>query len=85
MVYIPRARDKSADPAPPVIIPRGFTVAMSTITSHYDPTIFQDPAEFRPERWLVKDGDGNVIGNNEELKKSLLTFGRGSRACIGEK
>ncbi|TLD18009.1 hypothetical protein PspLS_10457 [Pyricularia sp. CBS 133598] len=84
LVYIPRGRDASAGAATPLTIPRGFTIAMSTITSHHDPTVFQDPAEFRPERWLVRDGDGNLIGNNEELKKYLLTFGRGSRACIGE-
>ncbi|TLD04129.1 hypothetical protein PgNI_11244 [Pyricularia grisea] len=84
LVYIPRGGDKSADVAKPLIIPRGFTVAMSTITCHYDPEIFPDPAVFRPERWLVRDSDGKVIGNNEELKKSLITFGKGSRACIGE-
>ncbi|TLS26271.1 hypothetical protein PpBr36_04897 [Pyricularia pennisetigena] len=84
LVYIPRGGHGSAAEATPLTIPRGFTIGMSTITTHYDPTIFQDPSEFRPERWLVRDSDGNMTGTNEELKKFLLTFGRGSRACIGE-
>ncbi|THC89191.1 hypothetical protein EYZ11_011362 [Aspergillus tanneri] len=43
---------------------------------HFDPHVFKDPMQFRPERWL-KDED------REQLEKYLLSFSRGSRTCIG--
>ena len=35
--------------------------------------IFESPEEFRPERWI----------EDPRLDRYLLTFGRGSRACLG--
>ena len=41
-----------------------------------NPTIFPSPEEFRPERWL----DGDTL-----LDHYMVSFSRGSRACIGMK
>jgi cytochrome P450 len=42
-----------------------------------DPTVFDRPLEFRPERWLSTNPD------LERISRSYLPFGRGSRMCIG--
>lgn len=42
---------------------------------HNDPTIFPDPHQFLPERWL----------DNKELDKYLVAFSRGPRMCLGIK
>ena len=49
---------------------------MSAMFVHHDPAIFPDPLAFRPERWLEP-------GAAAKLEQYLLTFGKGSRSCIG--
>jgi cytochrome P450 len=44
-----------------------------------DPSIFPEPLEFRPERWLPGNPD------LERISRAYLPFGRGSRMCIGLK
>lgn len=44
-----------------------------------DPSIFPEPLEFRPERWLAENP------NLERISRGYLPFGRGSRMCIGLK
>ena len=44
-----------------------------------DPEIFDDPLEFRPQRWLSDNPELDRIG------QAYLPFGRGSRMCIGLK
>ena len=58
-------------------VPKGVVVGMQNYTIHRDPTAFPDPESFKPERWLVKDG-------NEKLRNQAFTpFSVGSRQCIG--
>ena len=40
---------------------------------HLSPSIFSDPLEFRPERFI----------ENPSLKRYLITFSQGSRQCLG--
>jgi cytochrome P450 len=58
---------------PPYVFPAGTTVSMSTWMMHNDPSIFEDPDDFRPQRWL----------DNPKLDKYLVPFSKGSRACLG--
>jgi cytochrome P450 len=44
-----------------------------------DPNVFDDPEEFRPERWLPTNP------NLEQLNKGYQPFSRGSRMCLGMK
>lgn len=44
---------------------------------HYDPEIFGDPYEFRPERFIDEDGK---LANTEKV----WAFSIGKRACPGE-
>ena len=50
---------------------------MTSIFIHDNPTIFPEPKEFRPERWLKGDS------TKERLDKYLVNFSKGTRACLG--
>lgn len=40
---------------------------------HLNPNVFENPNEFRPERFL----------ENPKLKRYIMTFSQGSRQCLG--
>ncbi|KAI4603817.1 hypothetical protein KJ359_003637 [Pestalotiopsis sp. 9143b] len=61
------------------VIPKGTPIGMSSMINHFNEDLFPDPNEFKPERWLLPDGQPNL-----KLQKFLLSFGKGSRACLGE-
>lgn len=44
-----------------------------------DPEIFPDPESFKPERWIQATEQG------QNLARFLVSFSKGSRACIGIK
>ena len=46
---------------------------MATSLINLSPDIFPDPLEFHPERFI----------ENPDLQRHLLTFGHGSRQCLG--
>lgn len=62
------------------IIPRGFAVGMSSAITHHNEEAFPDSHSFIPERWLDEK-----MQRRRELERSLLSFSKGSRACIGMK
>ena len=53
--------------------PPSTIVGCSGYELHFNPAIFSDPFEFRPERW---------IDAGDEMGKHWFAFGAGSRACI---
>lgn len=60
------------------IIPKGTPIGMSSMIQNWDSTLFPDPDAFKPERWLLSTGQQNYA-----LEKKLLSFGHGSRICLG--
>ncbi len=57
-------------------IPAGTPVSMSIYLMHRrNPAIFPQPDDFIPERWLSPDA--------KILKKYLVPFAKGPRACLG--
>ena len=58
-------------------IPPGTPTSMTAIHVHNNSTIFPEPYEFTPDRWLPLDTNGM------RLQKYLLAFGKGSRSCVG--
>jgi cytochrome P450 len=54
-------------------VPAGTTVAVSIYLMHRSPSLFPDPMEFRPERFL-EAGSGSY---------SWIPFGGGVRRCLG--
>jgi cytochrome P450 len=57
-------------------VPAGTTFLMSQWVLHHDPRYFDDPLEFRPERWA--DGLAKRIP-----KFAYFPFGGGPRICVG--
>ena len=49
---------------------------MTQRLTHFNPTIFPDPTEFIPDRWLDP-------AERKVLEKYLQPFGKGSRSCVG--
>lgn len=59
-------------------IPRKYAIGMSNAITSHDETLFPDSYAFRPERWMD-------LERRKELDHGHLTFGRGSRGCLGMK
>ncbi|KKK14137.1 hypothetical protein P175DRAFT_0512102 [Aspergillus ochraceoroseus IBT 24754] len=55
-------------------LPGGTVVSTQAYTFHRDPTIWSNPDEFDPDRW---------INPTKDMKDSFLPWGAGSRICIG--
>ncbi|KAK5447930.1 hypothetical protein LTS15_009429 [Exophiala xenobiotica] len=53
----------------------GTTVSVPVVSLHHNPSVFPDPHEFRPERWLEAD--------TQNLRDYCIPFSVGPRACIG--
>ena len=60
------------------VIPRGYAIGMSSAITHHDESVFPDSHSFLPERWLDEKNQ-----HKKELGRCLLSFSKGSRACIG--
>ncbi|EST04800.1 Cytochrome P450 [Kalmanozyma brasiliensis GHG001] len=64
----------------PHLIPGGTTVGISPYVLHRNTSAFGPDAEsYRPERWLEGGEEGR-----KSLERYNMTFGGGSRACIGK-
>ncbi|ORY15884.1 cytochrome P450 [Clohesyomyces aquaticus] len=60
-------------------LPEGSVVGVNSWVSHYNSNTFgQDVETFRPERWLESDE------LSQQMDRSFLAFGHGSRTCIGK-
>jgi len=57
-------------------LPVGATVLLSPYVTQRDPLYFEDPEDFRPERW---DQDSDAFP-----KFAFFPFGGGAKMCIGE-
>ncbi|KAK9774578.1 putative Cytochrome P450 [Seiridium cardinale] len=63
-------------------IPSGSAISMSPKAQNRDQSVFGPDADhWNPERWLV--GKGNSEANIKEMDRFLVTFGYGSRTCVG--
>ncbi|KAL2839750.1 cytochrome P450 [Aspergillus pseudoustus] len=56
-------------------LPGGTIVSSSLLSLHYNPAIFPDPEQFKPERWLGQAG--------ADLLEWWNPFSRGPRSCLG--
>lgn len=54
-------------------IPPGTVYSMSPLAMHMNPDVFEDPYEFRPQRWI----------DNPKLARAFIGFSRGTRSCVG--
>lgn len=59
-------------------VPAGTLVAVSQYLTHRSPKVWDEPEEFRPERW-----DREANGGRMPTPFEYLPFGYGPRRCIG--
>ena len=57
-------------------IRKGDRIVLFAYGAHHNPAFWENPEEFRPERWM---GDAA----KKRVKYSYLPFGAGKRSCIG--
>ncbi|KAL4885918.1 cytochrome P450 [Aspergillus karnatakaensis] len=62
------------------VIPPGTPMSSSSYLIHRNATIFPNPEQFDPDRWIRTQGKA-VTG--ERLDRYLTPFGKGSRGCLG--
>jgi cytochrome P450 len=67
IIYTNKKQDKTYN------VPSGTIYSISAISSHFNPNAFEDPYDFRPERWLERP----------EIAKGFMGFSRGTRGCVG--
>lgn len=63
-------------------IPAGSILVINTFFIHNDPSVYEDPRAFRPERWegRLQEVREDAVGARSEL----FTFGAGRRVCPGQ-
>ncbi|CEJ89739.1 hypothetical protein VHEMI05564 [[Torrubiella] hemipterigena] len=71
---LPRCVPKGGLQAGRHYIPEGVTVSTQAYTLHRNGAVFPRPAVFDPSRWEH---------TTDEMKRSMMPFGRGPRICIG--
>ncbi|EEH06444.1 benzoate 4-monooxygenase cytochrome P450 [Histoplasma capsulatum G186AR] len=59
-------------------IPPGTPVGMTSVLMHHNETIFPNSCKFVPERWLD-------LQERKRLERYLVSFGKGSRRCVGQR
>jgi cytochrome P450 len=60
-------------------IPAGTIVGITGWVLQHDPKVYPNPEVFEPERWIE-----NTPEKLQEMERSFLAFGAGSRTCIGK-
>ncbi|KAJ0430716.1 putative cytochrome P450 [Helianthus annuus] len=63
------------------MIPKGATINFMVAEMGWDPEVWEEPMEFKPERFLVNDGVVFDIGGSKGIK--MMHFGAGRRICPG--
>ncbi|KAF2202045.1 cytochrome P450 [Delitschia confertaspora ATCC 74209] len=68
------------------VLPPGTTVGVNPwVTTRDESIVGENPEEFRPERWLQGKAEGKEEFEErlKKMKDADLTFGQGSRTCLG--
>ncbi|KAG7862528.1 hypothetical protein KL919_001658 [Ogataea angusta] len=71
-------RWRGSKETPSTYIPEGTVVVMQPWSLHRDPTVFEQPEVFIPDRWLVDDEQ-----KLKSMNRQMMQFGSGSRMCLG--
>ncbi|EXJ76403.1 uncharacterized protein A1O5_00911 [Cladophialophora psammophila CBS 110553] len=64
-------------------IPKGTVLALCQYAVHYDPARYQDPFEFRPERYLNHPLKAGAYAGGDPFARDHFGFGAGRRICPG--
>lgn len=67
--------------------PEGTKLSISCYCLSYNPDVYPEPFEFRPERWILADNDNPHGASAESLtlaESGFCAFSTGSRGCVGK-
>ncbi|KAL8866520.1 MAG: hypothetical protein Q9174_006256, partial [Haloplaca sp. 1 TL-2023] len=59
------------------VLPPGTPISMTSVLIHNNPSIFPEPEQFNPDRWIPLETTG------ARLQRYLVAFSKGSRQCLG--
>ncbi|PWA76287.1 cytochrome P450 [Artemisia annua] len=65
------------------VIPEGATINFLVADMGWDPKVWDDPMEFKPERFLSNDGTNGVFDISGSKGIKMMPFGAGRRICPG--
>lgn len=65
-------------------IPAGTAIGVSPRDLNFDSGVFEDAKRFKPERWIGVGGPPKAP-DGSSLESWFMSFGKGSRSCIGVK
>ena len=77
-IGLPRVARTSTAIVGGVAVPAGTYLSVPSRQVHRNPTVFPEPDEFIPERWV------ETHGGTKAMKDSFLIWSKGSRACLGQ-
>ncbi|KJX92942.1 hypothetical protein TI39_contig4512g00004 [Zymoseptoria brevis] len=85
IVYqLPRESLRSGTRIGDQLIPPGVSISVSAAAVNRSVDVFGSDADaWRPQRWMEQNAEGGA-DLSSTLESSLMTFGRGSRGCIGK-
>jgi cytochrome P450 len=63
-------------------IPRGTLIIANAWAIMHDPEVFEEPDEFRPERFLRTDAQGQLELNPDVFDPATAVFGYGRRCAV---
>jgi cytochrome P450 len=67
-------------------IPAGTAISMSVRDVNFDPSVFDEPKSFKPERWIgAAGGEPAKAPDGSSLESYFVGFGKGTRMCLGIK
>ncbi|KAI1176152.1 cytochrome P450 [Nemania sp. FL0916] len=71
-----------------VHIPKGYDVGVGIWSMHHNPIHYPEPFTYRPERWLLQQGQyaqNEPVGQaRDSALAAFMPFSRGPRSCIGK-
>lgn len=69
-----------------ITIPKGMSVLIPAWATNRNPEVFENPEEFRPERFLkVEAGGTDELAKSNVAQFSMCSFGHGPRNCPGSR
>ena len=66
------------------VVPPHTQVGVCTYSLHHNEAYFPDPFVFRPERWLVDEGDDDEATSLNRMHAAFAPFSIGARGCAGK-
>lgn len=63
-------------------VPGGIVISAQSYTTQRDPTVYERPDEFLPQRW-IDEGQANQSRSLDTMHDMILVWGKGTRACLG--